>query len=91
MELTETVFKKSNLVLEKALRDGKHLTREELKIKLEKAKIPTRDQRIVHLLFRAELDGLVCSGSVKDKKQTYALLRERVPKSKIVEQGRSPG
>ncbi len=84
MELTETVFKKSNLVLEKALRDGKHLTREELKIKLEKAKIPTRDQRIVHLLFRAELDGLVCSGSVKDKKQTYALLRERVSESKIV-------
>ena len=87
MELTETVFKKSNLVLGKALRDGKHLTREELKIKLEKAKIPTKDQRIVHLLFRAELDGLVCSGSVKDKKQTYALLRERFPKSKIVGKG----
>jgi len=84
MELTEKIFTKSNKVLEKALNDGKHLTREELRIILEKAKIPTRDQRIVHLLFRAELDGLVCSGSVQDKKQTYTLLRERVPKLKTV-------
>ena len=84
MELTEKVFTKSNKVLEKALSDGKHLTREELRIKLEETKIPTRDQRIVHILFRAELEGLICSGSVKDKKQTYALLRERAPKLKIV-------
>jgi DNA glycosylase AlkZ-like len=84
MGLAESIFKKSNSIIEKALANGKHLTREELVSRLEKAKISTRDQRIVHLLFRAELDGLVCSGSVKDKKQTYALLRERVPKSKIV-------
>ncbi len=84
MGLTETVFTKSNKVLEKALSDGKHLTREELKIKLEKEKIQTRDQRIVHLLFRAELEGIVCSGSIKDKKQNYALLKERVPKPKTL-------
>jgi hypothetical protein len=35
-------------------------------------------------MFRAELEGIVCSGSIKNKKQTYALLRERVPKSKTL-------
>lgn len=32
----------------------------------------------------AELDGLICSGIIKKKKQTYALLEERVPLKKIL-------
>jgi DNA glycosylase AlkZ-like len=82
--LTETIFKKSNSIIEKALANGKHLTREELVIKLNKAKIPTSEQKIFHIMFRAELEGIVCSGSIKNKKQTYASLKERVPESKIL-------
>jgi len=63
------------------LRGGKHLTREELIAELEKAQIATNDNRASHLLLRAELDGIVCSGATKGKKQTYALLEERVPKT----------
>ena len=37
--------------------------------------------RSSHLLLRAELDGIVCSGTTKNKTQTYALLAERVPKT----------
>ncbi|HXA00727.1 MAG TPA: winged helix DNA-binding domain-containing protein [Cytophagaceae bacterium] len=80
LELSETVFAKSNKLIEKALAGGNHLTREELVSKLEKAKIATDNNRIAHLMLRAELDGLVCSGSTKNKKQTFALLEERVPK-----------
>jgi DNA glycosylase AlkZ-like len=84
MGLTEAIFKKSNSIIEKALANGKHLTREELVSKLEKAKIPTMSPQIFHIMFRAELEGIVCSGSIKNKKQTYALLRERIPESKTL-------
>ena len=84
--LDETVARKSNTVIVKALRGGKHLTREELAAELGKAKIPTDDNRASHLFMRAELDGIVCSGTTKGGKQTYALLEERVPKTKSVTQ-----
>jgi hypothetical protein len=84
LELDETIVRKSNAMIEKALRGGKHLTREELVAKLGKAKIPTDDNRAAHLMLRAELDGIVCSGATKGGKQTYALLEDRVPKTKPV-------
>jgi hypothetical protein len=39
----------------------------------------TGSQRLGHLVMRAELDGLVCSGARRGKQGTYALLEERVP------------
>jgi hypothetical protein len=82
LELSEAVFTKSNTIIEKALRSGKHLVREELLAKLGKAKIATDENRASHLLLRAELDGIVCSGATKAGKQTYTLLEERFPKAK---------
>jgi hypothetical protein len=35
-----------------------------------------------HIMLRAEQDGVVCSGATKGGKRTYALLEERVPKTK---------
>lgn len=32
--------------------------------------------------MEAEIDGIVCSGGIQGKKQTYALLAERVPVKK---------
>jgi hypothetical protein len=49
---------------------------------IEKAKIASTDLRAAHIMLCNELDGFVCSGRSKDKKQTYALLEERVPKTK---------
>jgi hypothetical protein len=84
LELSEAVFAKSNAIIEKALRGGEHLTREELVAKVGKAKIATDENRASHLLLRAELDGIVCSGAAKAGKQTYALLAERVPPTKLL-------
>lgn len=81
--LTETVLKKTNGIIEKALQGGKHMTRNELKVLFEKAKIPTDDNnRLSHIMLSAELDGIVCSGATKQNKPTYALLSERVKKTK---------
>ena len=81
LELTETIVNKSKSVVEKALLGGNHLTREELMFQLGNAQINTDGQRAAHLMLLFELDGLVCSGAPKGKKQTYTLLEERVPKS----------
>jgi len=81
LELSETVFNKSNAIIENALTGGKQLTREELEAEIEKADIATINNRGYHLLVWAELDGLVCSGATKGGKHTYALLEERVKKT----------
>lgn len=82
LELTDTILTKSNTIIEKALMGNKHLTREELKDTLTKTKIATDNNRLSHLLFWAELNSLICSGVIKENKQTYALLEERIPKTK---------
>ncbi len=76
-KLSETIYKKCNNLIEKALANENHLTRDELFIHLEKAKIVTDNNRASHIIMRAELDGIICSGSTKNKKQTYALLNKR--------------
>lgn len=78
--LSESVIKKTNSSIEKILSGGKHLTREEIMIELKKNKINDDNLKSYHLMFCAELDGIVCSGEVKDNKQTYALFEERVKK-----------
>lgn len=78
-ELDTAVFKRSNKVLAKALQGGKHLTRAELKATLNRAGIAADDIiRLTHIMLRAELDGVVCSGRRKGKQFTYALMDERV-------------
>lgn len=80
LELTEAVFKKSNSIIEKALRDGRHLTRAALVAELNKAGIATDQNRASHLFARAELEKIICSGAIQDGKPTYGLLSDRVPK-----------
>jgi Winged helix DNA-binding domain len=78
--LDAAAFRRSHRALEKALRDGNHLTRDELAAELRSAGIFTADQRLAHLLARAELDALICSGAPRGKQSTYALLDNRAPK-----------
>lgn len=79
--LTDVVFTESNEIIEKTLAGGRHLTREELTGELRKAEIAADSSQISHLLMQAELDGIVCSGPVRGNRITYALLRERVPRT----------
>lgn len=80
LELDDALFRRSNAAIARALRDGKQLTRAELAEVLRRARIDvTGSQRLGHLMLRAELDGVVCSGARRGKQFTYALLEERVP------------
>jgi len=78
LELTPGIIQKSYKILEKALRGGKSLTRDELASRLEKGKIMIRDQRVSHIFLLAELEGIICSGPLREVKNTYSLLAERV-------------
>jgi hypothetical protein len=84
LELDEHLIMLSNATIEKALAGGKHLTRGELMSELEKVNIKAVNSRATHLMFCAELDGVVCSGRMRGGQQTYALLSERVPRVKSI-------
>jgi hypothetical protein len=82
-ELDAAIFKRSNRVLANALKGGNHRTRSELKAILNRAGVAADDTvRLAHVLLRAELDGVVCSGPRRGNQFTYALLEERVPVGK---------
>jgi hypothetical protein len=78
--LTPAVFRKSHAAIENALRDGKQLTRNELRPLVAKARREASNGQIIgHMMMQAEIDGLICSGACRGKQFTYALLDERVP------------
>lgn len=82
-ELDTTVFKRTNKILTKALQGGKHLTRAELRAALNESGVAADDLiRLTHIMLRAELDGIVCSGPRVGKQFTYALIDERVAPAK---------
>lgn len=82
LELNDETFARSNAAIRKALKGGKHLMRKELGAALARAGIVASGQRLGHLVMRAELDAVICSGPRRGKQITYALFEERVPAAK---------
>lgn len=81
LELTESVYGRANQAMVRALEGGRSLTRTELGEVLAGAGIEATGQRLGHLMMRAELDAVVCSGPRRGKQSTYALLDERAPRA----------
>jgi hypothetical protein len=79
LQLDSAVFKQSNDALAKALEGGKQLNRAEVMTVLKQAGVATADLRFIHLLMRAELDRVICSGPKQGKQFTYALFDDRIP------------
>lgn len=84
-ELDPQILSRSRKAMTKALRDGRQLTRDELRAALEQAGIVAKDTlRMAYLVMHAELEGLICSGARRGKQFTYALLEERAPQAKML-------
>jgi hypothetical protein len=83
LELDAATFKRAGAVIVKALRDGKHRTRAELSGLLAASGIAADGQRLGHVLMRAEQDAVVCSGAMRGRQHTYALLDERAPSASV--------
>jgi winged helix DNA-binding protein len=82
LELDATVFRRSQRAIVRALRGGGQLTRQELKVALQRAGIEADGVRLAFIVMQAELDAVICSGARRGKQFTYALLDERVPTSR---------
>jgi hypothetical protein len=83
LELDSGVLMDGSAVLTRALRDGSQLTRDELRLALQKAGIAAEDGlRLAYIVMYAELEGLICSGARRGKQFTYALLDNRAPNAK---------
>jgi hypothetical protein len=61
--------------IEAALADGP-LTRAQLKERLDSAGVRTEGQAMIHLMFRAALEGLVVRGPMLGKQHAYVLVRD---------------
>lgn len=81
LELDGALFRRSDAVIAKALRGGKHLLRSELGSALARAGIVAKTNRLGQIVHHAELEGIVCSGPRRGKQFTYALLDERAPQA----------
>lgn len=79
LELDRTFFDRSNAIIGEALAGGNALTRTEIAGVLTKHGINASGQRLGHIVMQAELDGVVCSGPLRGRQFTYALLGERAP------------
>ncbi len=77
LELSEALFSKSNNIIERLVSGGKSATREDFAIEFKNAGINTGGNRLSHLLVHAELEGILCSGPIRDKKLTYASFASR--------------
>ncbi len=84
LELDDAIFARSHALLAKALQGGKQLTRQELTHVLQGGGINTSGLRLPHLFMHAELDAVICSGALRGKQHTYALLSERAPQAKTL-------
>lgn len=82
LHITEKMITKSSTIMAKVLAGNVHMTREELIGEFEKKDVSCDSYQMYHMLMLAELDGAICSGVMKGKKQTYALLKERVKNHK---------
>jgi hypothetical protein len=86
-ELNAAFFVRSQKAMVRALEGGRQLTRQELGSVLQRAGLVKSDEvganlKMGHIMLRAELDAVVCSGARRGKQFTYALLDERAPRGK---------
>jgi len=81
LELDPTTRARGRSVIESALRGGNALTRDELGAALTAAGLPAEGMRLGYFTADAELEAVICSGPRRGRRQTYALLDERVPPS----------
>src|SRR5258706_554065 len=81
LKLTDAVYRRCDMLIAKALADGRHRTRQELGAALRAGGVALTPQRLGHIMLRAELDLVVCSGALAGKQQTYALVEQRAPRA----------
>jgi hypothetical protein len=76
LEIDDAMLARSRRVVARALADGP-LTRPQLGDALRRDGIHMTPERLTHLIMVAELEGLLCSGPLRGRHFTYALMDDR--------------
>ena len=84
LELDPKTLMRCEELFARALSGGKQLTRAEMARVLTQRRVPAVNRRLIHILGHAELDGVICSGGRRGKQPTFALLDDRVPRSRPI-------
>lgn len=84
-ELDDALFARSNALIAGSLQGGSQLTRTELAQILQSGGIPASGIRLSFLMMFAELEGIICSGGMRGKQFTYALLDDRAPNARTLD------
>jgi hypothetical protein len=71
-------------LIERSLADEGPLTRAQLGDRLLCAGLPAKGQAVLHLLYRAAIDGVIVRGPVLGRHHAYALVRDWLPRSRPV-------
>ncbi len=82
--LEDGVRDKARRLIVDALRGGNHMTRGELAAVLAGEGMAAKGLGLVYILMDAELDCVICSGPLKGRQHTYALLDERAPDARTL-------
>lgn len=90
LELDDRLLRKSTEILITSLAGRNFLTRAEIKDLLIRSGIEIKTAlQLAYIVGYAELEGIICSGPLKGKQHTYALLDERAPEGKYLERDES--
>lgn len=84
-ELDGPLLRRTTDLIADAVADGNHLTRTEIAALLARHGITAAGFRLGYILIHAELERMICSGPLRGKQHTYALLEERVPRAASLE------
>lgn len=83
-ELTPGVLARGAELIARALEAGAQLTRAEIAALLGRHRIKADGVRLGYLVMWSELEGLICSGAMRGKQHTYALLALRAPRARVL-------
>lgn len=83
--LDDDVLARAHEVLRATLADDRHRTRGELAEALADRGIPVgTPNALAYVVMHAELEGVICSGRMRGRRQTYALLDHRAPRAEAL-------
>lgn len=84
-ELDGPLLRRTTDLIADAVAGGNHLTRTEIAALLAHHGITAERFRLGYILIYAELERVICSGPLRGKRHTYALLDERAPRAASLE------
>jgi hypothetical protein len=77
--LPPAVAERAVEIVRRALTDDGPLTREALRDRLQQAGIPVAGQALIHVLFRAAIEGVAVRGPMIGTRHAYVLVRDWLP------------